>query len=59
MCPPSIDRHRKPVSDAIVYDNSLRFSARIFIRMMVWIMQTGLANGLPIAGKKQAVVILL
>jgi hypothetical protein len=30
-----------------------------FIRMMVWIMQTGLANGLPTAGKKQAVVILL
>ena len=30
-----------------------------FIRMMVWIMQTGLANGLPITVKKQAVVILL
>jgi hypothetical protein len=57
MCPPSIDRQRKPISDAIDHDNSLRFSARTFIRMMVWIMQTGLANGLPIAGKNQAVVI--
>jgi hypothetical protein len=42
-------------SYAIVWDSSLRFSARTFMRMMTRITQIVLANGLPTTGQKQEV----
>jgi hypothetical protein len=42
----------------IVWDSSLRFSGKTFIRMTTRIMQIGLANGLPTTPEKQAVGIL-
>jgi len=49
----------EPISNAIVWDSSLRFSARTFIRMMTRIMQIVFANGLPTTGKKQEFGIIL
>jgi hypothetical protein len=41
--------------EAIVWDSSMRFSERTFIRMMTRIMQIVFANGLPTTGKKAEV----
>jgi hypothetical protein len=41
----------EPDSEAIVCDNSMRFSERSSIRMMTRIMQIVFANALPTAGK--------
>jgi hypothetical protein len=41
----------EPDSEAIVCDNSMRFSERTSIRMMIRIMQIVFANDLPTAGK--------
>jgi len=41
----------EPDTEATVYDSSLRFSERTFIRMMTRIMQIIFANDLPTAGK--------
>jgi hypothetical protein len=43
----------EPDSEAIVCDNSLRFSERTFIRMTTRIIKIVIANGLPIIGKNQ------
>ena len=40
-----------PIREAIVWDSSLRFSGRTFIRMMTRIMQMVVASGLPRSGK--------
>jgi hypothetical protein len=48
-----------PISNAIVGDSSLRFSARTFIRMMARIMQIVFASGKPTAGKRQEAGIIL
>jgi len=50
---------RDPVSNAIVWDSSSRFSARTFIRIMTRIMQIVVARGLPTIGKKKEVGIIL
>ena len=49
----------EPISEAIVWDNSLRFSERTFIRMMTRIMPKAFANGLPINGEGQKFGIIL
>jgi hypothetical protein len=49
----------EPISEAIVWDSSLRFSERTFIRMMTRIMQRVIANGLPTSGKNQKFGIIL
>jgi hypothetical protein len=41
----------KTISKAIVFDSSMRFSGKTFIRMMTGIIRIGNANGLP-ASKK-------
>jgi hypothetical protein len=46
-------------NDAIVWDSSLRFSARTCIRMMTRIMQMIFANGLPIGADNQELAIML
>jgi hypothetical protein len=38
----------EPDSKAIVCDNSMRFADKTFIRVMMRIMKTVIANGLPI-----------
>ena len=43
----------EPIREAIVWDSSLRFSARTLIRMMTRIMQIVFANGLPTTGEGQ------
>jgi len=42
----------EPDSEAIVCDNSTRFSDRTFIRVIMRIMKIVIANGLPIAERK-------
>jgi hypothetical protein len=42
----------EPDSEAIVCDNSLRFSESTFIRMITKIIKIVIANGLPIAEGK-------
>jgi len=49
----------EPISEAIVWDSSLRFSERTFIRMMTRIMQIVFANGLPTTGRNQKFGIIL
>jgi len=41
------------IRDVIVWDNSLRFAATTFIRMMARIMQMAGASGLPTIRKRQ------
>jgi hypothetical protein len=41
----------EPIREAIVWDNSLRFSERTFIRMVTMIMKIVYANGQPTTGK--------
>jgi hypothetical protein len=43
----------EPMSEAIVCDSSMRFSGRTFIRMMIKIIRTVSANGLPTATADQ------
>jgi hypothetical protein len=47
------------ISDAIVWDSSMRFSEKTFIRIMTWIMQIISANGLPTTGERQEFRIIL
>jgi hypothetical protein len=49
----------EPISEAIVWDSSFRFSERTFIRMMTRIMQIAFANGLPTTEEKQEFRIIL
>jgi hypothetical protein len=42
----------EPVSDAIVCDNSMRFSEKTFIPMITRIIRKVIANGLPSAKRK-------
>jgi hypothetical protein len=49
----------EPIREAIVWDSSLRFSERTFIRMMTTIMQIVFANGLPTTGERQEFGIIL
>jgi len=61
---PCLRRHpfsvlREPISDAIVWGSSFRFSARALIRMMTRIMQIAFANGLPTARERQEFGIIL
>jgi hypothetical protein len=48
----------EPDSEAIVCDNSMRFSERTFIRIITKIIKIVIANGLPIAERKSEVLIL-
>ena len=41
----------EPIREAIVWDSSMRFSLRTFMRMMTRIMEMVFANGLPTTGK--------
>jgi hypothetical protein len=41
----------EPIRDAIVWDSSLRFSERTFIRVMTRIIEVVFAKGLPTTGK--------
>jgi len=43
----------EPYSEAIDCDNSLRFSEKTFICMMIRIVRIVFANGLPTAAKRQ------
>jgi hypothetical protein len=45
---------RDPISDTIVWDNSLRFSAKTFIRMMTRIIQMVFATNLPATEKNKS-----
>ncbi|MBM4332646.1 MAG: hypothetical protein FJ117_15765 [Deltaproteobacteria bacterium] len=47
------------IREEIVWDSSLRFSARTLIRMMTRIMQIVSANGLPTTGERQEFGIIL
>jgi hypothetical protein len=47
----------EPDSEAIVCDNSMRFTDRTFIRVIMRIMKTVKAKGLPIAEGKPEVLI--
>jgi hypothetical protein len=47
----------EPVSEAIVCDNSMRFSELTFIRMVTRIMQIAVASGLPTSERKSEVLI--
>jgi hypothetical protein len=49
----------EPISEAIAWDSSLRFSSRTFIRILTRIMQIVIANGLPTTEKNQKFVIIL
>ena len=49
----------EPISEAIVWENSLRFSARTFIRMKTRIMQILVASGEPTTGQRQETGIFL
>jgi len=47
----------EPDSEAIVCDSSRRFVDKTFIRVMMRIMKTVIANGLPIAAEAPKVLI--
>jgi len=47
------------IREAIVWDSSLRFSAKTLIRMMTRIMPIVSASGLPKTGKRQEFGIIL
>jgi hypothetical protein len=49
--------HRDHPSEAIVCDSSMRFAEKTFIRVMMRIMTTVIANGLPIAEGASEVLI--
>jgi len=49
----------EPISDAIVWDSSLRFSAKTIIRMKTRIMQIVFASGKPTTGQGQEAGIIL
>jgi hypothetical protein len=57
QCYPSLPI--KSISETTVWDNSLRFSARTFIRVLSRIMQILTASGKPTAGKRQEAGIIL
>jgi len=47
------------ISETTVWENSLRFSARTFIRMKTRIMQILVASGEPTTGQRQEAGIFL
>lgn len=49
----------EPVSDAIVWDNCLSFSAKTIIRMKTMIMQIVFASRKPTTGQRQEAGIFL
>jgi len=43
----------EPIREVIVWDSSLRFSPKTFMRMITRIMQVATANGRPTTGERQ------